>query len=60
MEKMRQAEIEFILTVHFLLYICSERCFRLLLLSEDGDSQNIQQKQLQMLTMPIYFWSFWW
>lgn len=55
MEKMRQAEIEFILTVHFLLYICSERCFRLLLLSEDGDSQNIQQKQLQMLTMPIYF-----
>lgn len=35
---MRQAQIAFVITVHFLPYIHNERCFPLPLLSEDCNS----------------------
>lgn len=45
-EKMRQAQIWFIITVHFLPYIGSERCFSLALLSEDCDGPEHSAKAI--------------
>lgn len=46
MEKMRQAQIALIITMHFLPYIHSERCFPAPLLSEDCDRPEHSAKAI--------------